>query len=254
MSDLTDYLVFDIMGDLCFGKSFERKEPGENPFRHMPHTIADFMQFMYPLLFYVARYPGVYAKLVEEIRKTFKLADDIQTGTTLSSCKYLQACIEEALRVMPAGVGELAREVLPGGLDIEGIQIPEGAHVSVTAWSIMHNQECFGDPWVFRPERWIADSRAGETTEDVARARTAFNPFTIGPGNCVGQKFAMEELLVTVARTLHRMDVRIAPGNSLGGGASKLGWGLRDKDHIVLKDSYVSIRNGPMVQFRNRVT
>jgi len=49
MSDLTDYLVFDIMGDLCFGKSFELKEPGKNPFKHMPHTIADFMQFMYPV-------------------------------------------------------------------------------------------------------------------------------------------------------------------------------------------------------------
>jgi len=49
MSDLTDYLVFDIMGDLCFGKSFDLKEPGENPLRHMPHTIADFMQLMYPV-------------------------------------------------------------------------------------------------------------------------------------------------------------------------------------------------------------
>lgn len=49
MSELTDYLVFDIMGDLCFGKSFELKEPGENQFRHMPHTISEFMQLMYPV-------------------------------------------------------------------------------------------------------------------------------------------------------------------------------------------------------------
>ena len=49
MSDLTDYLVFDIMGDLAFGRSFEIKEPGENPFRHMPHSIADYMQFMFPV-------------------------------------------------------------------------------------------------------------------------------------------------------------------------------------------------------------
>jgi len=49
MSGLSDYLVFDIMGDLCFGKSFELKEPGPNQFRHMPHTIADYMQIMYPV-------------------------------------------------------------------------------------------------------------------------------------------------------------------------------------------------------------
>jgi cytochrome P450 len=49
MSNLTDYLVFDIMGDLCFGKSFDLKEKGDNQFRHMPHTVADYMQFMYPV-------------------------------------------------------------------------------------------------------------------------------------------------------------------------------------------------------------
>lgn len=79
--------------------------------------------------FYMVRHPRVYDKLVEEIRTTFKSADDIQIGPTLSSCRYLQACIDEALRVAPAGAGELAREVLPGGLNIEGTQIPEGSHV-----------------------------------------------------------------------------------------------------------------------------
>lgn len=52
-SDLADYLVFDIMGDLSFGTSFGLKEPGENPLRHMPHTIAEYMKFLYP----VSRYP-----------------------------------------------------------------------------------------------------------------------------------------------------------------------------------------------------
>lgn len=117
----------------------------------------------------------------------------------------------------------------------------------------MHNEDCFGDPWVFRPERWIEDPRTGVTAEDVARARSVFNPFSIGAGNCVGQKLAMEELLITVAKTLYRMDVQLVPGDSLGGGSSDLGWGLRDKNHIVLKDAYVALRNGPMVQFRKRI-
>ena len=53
MSDLTDYLVFDIMGDLCFGRSFEIKEPGENPLRVMPHTIAGAIKAMYPVRRYL---------------------------------------------------------------------------------------------------------------------------------------------------------------------------------------------------------
>jgi cytochrome P450 len=54
ISDLADYLVFDIMGDLSFGKSFELKEPGENSLRHMPHTIAESLQFLHP----VGSYPN----------------------------------------------------------------------------------------------------------------------------------------------------------------------------------------------------
>lgn len=142
---------------------------------------------------------------------------------------------------------------MQGGLDVNGHQVPEGTTVGVTGWSIMHHQASYSDPWVFHPERWVVDSATGVTADDVARARAAFNPFSIGQGNCVGQKLAMEEILVTIAKTLFGMDVRLRPGDSLGGGAPELGWGSRDRDHIVLKDAYIALRDGLMVQFRRRV-
>ena len=49
MSTLAECLVFDIMGDLSFGKSFEIKEKKENPFKTIPHSIAEYMVFMYPV-------------------------------------------------------------------------------------------------------------------------------------------------------------------------------------------------------------
>ena len=51
LSDWSNYLVFDILGDLCFGRSFEIKEPGDNPFRDIPHAIHSYMKFTYPVLF-----------------------------------------------------------------------------------------------------------------------------------------------------------------------------------------------------------
>jgi cytochrome P450 len=56
ISDLADYLVFDIMGDLSFSKSFELKKPGENLLRDMPRIIAESLQFLYP----VGSYPNTY--------------------------------------------------------------------------------------------------------------------------------------------------------------------------------------------------
>jgi cytochrome P450 len=49
MAEWSDYLVFDILGDLCFGKSFEIKEPGDNPLRVVPHAIATALKFYYPV-------------------------------------------------------------------------------------------------------------------------------------------------------------------------------------------------------------
>lgn len=46
-----DYLIFDILGDLCFGRSFETIEPGDNPLRQIPHIIGGYLQFMYPVSF-----------------------------------------------------------------------------------------------------------------------------------------------------------------------------------------------------------
>lgn len=48
-SEKIDHLVFDIMGDLSFGKSFGIKEPGDNPLRVIPHNIAEYMRFYYPV-------------------------------------------------------------------------------------------------------------------------------------------------------------------------------------------------------------
>jgi cytochrome P450 len=46
-SDLADQLMFDIMGDLSFGRSFDIKERKENPFRDMPHIIGGFVKYLY---------------------------------------------------------------------------------------------------------------------------------------------------------------------------------------------------------------
>ncbi|KAF2709862.1 cytochrome P450 [Pleomassaria siparia CBS 279.74] len=49
MSTCVDQLVFDILGDLCFGQSFGTKEPGENKLKKMPHLIMQQLAIGYKL-------------------------------------------------------------------------------------------------------------------------------------------------------------------------------------------------------------
>ena len=49
LSDLSDCLIFDILGDLCFGKSFDTKEPGDNPLKVIPDATHSYLKFYYPV-------------------------------------------------------------------------------------------------------------------------------------------------------------------------------------------------------------
>lgn len=202
--------------------------------------------------FYISHYPHVYAKLVKHIRSSFASIDEIVEGRQLSSCQYLRACLDEAMRLSPAGPSELARTVLAGGQHVDGEFFPEGTCVGTTGWSNGRNGATYGDPYTYRPERWMVDEENGVSAESVAYAKSSLHPFSAGPGNCVGQNVAMLEMLLVIARTLYRMDVRLAPGSTLGEGAAGLGWGRRSKNLYQLDDAYISVRHGPMLQFRKR--
>lgn len=202
--------------------------------------------------FYITHYPRVYAKLVKHIRSTFASIDEIVEGPQLSSCQYLRACIDEAMRMAPAVPSELPRTVLPGGLRVDGEFLPEGSCVGTTGWSTGHNEESYNDFNIYRPERWIVDEENGVTTESVAYAKSCFHPFSAGPWNCVGQNLAMLEMMLVAARTLYRMDVRFAPGFTVGEGTAGLGWGRRNKNQYQLNDGFTAFAHGPMLQFRRR--
>ena len=48
MAQQVNYLVYDILGDLCFGESFGMKEP-DNRMRRMPEIMTSLPGFMYPV-------------------------------------------------------------------------------------------------------------------------------------------------------------------------------------------------------------
>lgn len=48
MADWVNYLVFDILGDLCFGKSFDMKER-DSGMKYVPSLMVDFLTLMHPV-------------------------------------------------------------------------------------------------------------------------------------------------------------------------------------------------------------
>jgi cytochrome P450 len=203
--------------------------------------------------FYITRYPHAYKKITAEIRSAFQNVEEIRTGPKLTACQYLRASIDEAMRIGPPGTSDAPREVLPGGITVDGNFFPAGTDIGCPLYAMYHKESHYPDPNVFRPERWIVDENTGVTAEDVASAKAAFNPFQLGPGVCPGRALAINEQLIVVARTLFLMDVKLAPGDDLGAMKSEFGWGRSYKNKFDVKDAYISIRDGPRVQLRKRV-
>ena len=55
--------------------------------------------------FYLTRNLEAYQKVTEEIRTTFASFDSIIRGPALTSCVYLRACLQEAMRMSPSAPG-----------------------------------------------------------------------------------------------------------------------------------------------------
>jgi cytochrome P450 len=208
------------------------------------------------VFFYICHFPEAYTKLVTEIREAFSSPDQIVQGPSLlKDCKYLRACLDETFRLAPAGPSELERKILPGGATIAGEVFPEGVNLGVVHWALGHNEGFYGaDANVFRPERWIVSDNPddGNTEAEVKRLKQGIFTFGKGVGTCIGQKIAMLQLSMTIARTLWRFDVRVAPGEQLGEGRPELGWGKRDRNSYMVRDAYIALHHGPVLQFRER--
>ena len=207
-------------------------------------------------LFYLVRNPHALKKVTEEIRSKFADVEEIVHGGLLGSCTYLRACIDEAMRMSPSVGGVLPREVLPGGMTIDGHSLPAGTVVGTPHYSIHHSDEYYPQPFSFVPERWIAGAEnpaSGKVTsgDDAALAQSAFCPFSVGPRGCIGKGVAYVEMTTTLARTVFLYDLRKAVGVvDPGEGHAGLEWGRHRVDEFQLRDTFTSAKTGPMVEFR----
>lgn len=60
----------------------------------------------------------------------------------------------------------------------------------------------FPDPLKFHPERWFPEN-------DHLRTNEAYMPFSVGPRNCVGMKFALMELKIVIAILVSEFEFKL---------------------------------------------
>ncbi|KAI1625291.1 pisatin demethylase [Exophiala viscosa] len=148
-----------------------------------------------------------YDKLVQEIRSEFSSEEDISHDRTMRM-SYLNACINEGLRVHPPITPGLLRSVPDGGAIIDGYDVPSGTTVSVSSWAASHNPANFVQPDEFIPERWLEEAYSTDH-------KRATQPFSLGPRVCLGKNLAWMEIRLALVRLLWKFDIEAVDGANL---------------------------------------
>ncbi|KAJ4312881.1 hypothetical protein N0V94_007221 [Neodidymelliopsis sp. IMI 364377] len=123
-------------------------------------------------VYHLLRTPKALERLREEVDVALAPHTIVASYDQVKSLRYLSACLDESMRLLPPVSFGLNRKTGPEGLTVDGQWIPGGVTVAVPAYTAHHNPDIFPDPESYYPDRWLED--------DVKDARAAFIPFSAG--------------------------------------------------------------------------
>ncbi|GME26171.1 cytochrome p450 [Neofusicoccum parvum] len=155
--------------------------------------------------YHLLRNPDKMARLVAEIRSAFASPDDMSLQN-LPQQPYLNACLEEALRIYPPVPGGLPRLTPPGGTIVCGEHVPGNVTIFVTNWAAYHSSRHFALPEQYIPERWLPDN---DDPTFAADDKAILQPFSYGPRNCIGKNLAWHEMRLILSYVLWHFDLEL---------------------------------------------
>ncbi|XP_032184701.1 cytochrome P450 4V2 isoform X1 [Mustela erminea] len=135
-------------------------------------------------LYLLGSYPEVQKQVDSELEEVFGKSDRPATLEDLKKLKYLECVIKESLRLFPS-VPLFARN-LNEDCEVGGYKIVKGSQVIIIPYVLHRDPRYFPNPEEFQPERFFPENLEG-------RHPYAYVPFSAGPRNCIGQKFAIME-------------------------------------------------------------
>ncbi|KZS98305.1 cytochrome P450 monooxygenase pc-bph [Sistotremastrum niveocremeum HHB9708] len=152
------------------------------------------------ITYHLAHNPAVQHKLQKELDDALGLDDSpVLSYEQIKSLPYLDAVINEGLRVHSTSAMGLPRLVPEGGITVLDRFFPEGTVLSVPSYTIHREKRTWGEDCdEFRPERWFERDQT-----DIQRC---FNPFSYGPRACVGKNLATMELFMIMATVMRRYE------------------------------------------------
>ncbi|XP_052806609.1 cytochrome P450 1A2-like [Mya arenaria] len=95
-------------------------------------------------------------------------------------------------------------------LEFEGYDVPKKTTVMANVWFVHHDEDIWGDPWKFRPERFL--DQDGQILPRHHPLRINWIPFGYARRSCLGEPFARARYFLYMAHLLRRWEFIPVPG------------------------------------------
>ncbi|XP_052862797.1 cytochrome P450 4d2-like [Anopheles cruzii] len=146
------------------------------------------------------------------------------TYGTLQNFRYLDMVVKESLRLLPP-VSFIGRRLVED-LQLNGVTVPAGTDCLIPIYVIHRNPNVYPDPERFDPERFADGS-------EQRRGPYDYMPFSVGARNCIGQRFAVLEIKISIIRMVSHYHIH--PGDTIRGVRLKTDLVLRPDKGIPIK-------------------
>ena len=162
-------------------------------------TTANAMSWFWYLM---ALHPAAREKMLAEVDEV--LGARSPTAADLPRLRWTTACLQETQRYF-SSVWIIARNAVADDV-IDGHHIRRGTTVVIPIHHIHHDPRWWPEPDEFDPNRFL-----GPPSRD--RPRSAYLPFGGGRRICIGQSFALMEMVLMAATMSRHFTFDLAPGH-----------------------------------------
>ena len=145
---------------------------------------------------------------LQKIRREFDavLGDAPLSHGDVSNLPFTTQVIQESLRLYPPFW--MVDRMAVADDRVGDLEIPKGSTVIVFVYGAHHAPQHWPDPEDFKPERFVKGSE---------KLRTPFTyvPFGGGPRVCIGNHYAMLQILMILSVLLRKYDLELTPGQTI---------------------------------------
>ncbi|XP_046735163.1 cytochrome P450 4C1-like [Diprion similis] len=192
-------LLMELTDDKMKFSDSELREEVDTMIAAGNDTTSNTISFVMLML---ASHPDVQEKAYLELCEIYGSCDSkerIVTHEDLPRMRYLELVIKETMRVLP--IIALITRSISEDLDIGEYTLPKGSLAVIDILGIHRNKEFWPDPLKFNPDRFLPG-------EVVKRHACCYIPFSAGPRNCIGLRFAMMAMKTILATMLRRYIIK----------------------------------------------